>query len=216
MNKVKETKLFEEINAVKPRLVLKKLSDYPSDKTDVGDDFIETHCGGIKSGVYIAFLKSDIPNNTTAKKLFEGLFSENYIEKSLYIGTSTNVLERGIAMRGSSMNNGPHGVAKYRNLNPNIESCDIMLLFVGISGLAGNELKKKYETPLHNFNTERIGKRFIAADLSSVNGVEGTRYSGIMANITSSTDVEELEGYMKAVSARLQVLTFARVVGQEL
>jgi hypothetical protein len=216
MFKVKEQKLFDELVETKPKLVLKKLDDYPSDKTDLGTEFIETHCGNIKSGIYIAFLKSDIPNNITAKKLFEGLFSENYIEKSLYTGTSENVLERGTAMRGNSMNNGPHGVAKYRNLNPDIKCCDIMLLFIGISGLTGGELKKKYETPFHNSSTERTGKRFIAADLSSVNGVEGTGYSGIMANITSSTDVEELEGYMKAVSARLQVLTFARVVGQEL
>ena len=78
--------------------------------------------------IYIAFLKSDLPDKISAKKLYDGLFEESYIEKALYIGVSTNILERGTAMRGDSMNNDHHAIARYRNANPDDEKSDIILL----------------------------------------------------------------------------------------
>ena len=212
MSKVKETKLFESISANQPKFVLKDLDEYPSEKTMKADDFRNDY--GITSGIYIAFLKKDFPDKISAKKLYDGLFEESYIEKSLYIGVSTNILERGTAMRGDSMNNDPHAIARYRNANPDVEKSDIILLSI-LLDLSSKQLKE-VETSLQDFNKERTGKRFIAEGLSSVNGVEGTKFSGFIANITTSTDIEELESIWKSVGTRLEILRYAELKDQPL
>ena len=212
MSKVKETKLFESIRANQPKFVLRDLNEYPSEKTVKADDFRNNY--GITSGIYIAFLKSEFPDKISAKKLYDGLFEESYIEKALYIGVSTNILERGTAMRGDSMNNDPHAIARYRNANPDVEKSDIILLSV-LLDLNSKQLKE-VETSLQDFNKARTGKRFIAEGLSSVNGVEGTKFSGFIANITTSTDIEELESIWKSVGTRLSILRHAELMGQPL
>ena len=212
MSKVKETKLFESISANQPKFVLKDLDEYPSEKTMKADDFRNDY--GITSGIYIAFLKKDFPDKISAKKLYDGLFEESYIEKSLYIGVSTNILERGTAMRGDSMNNDPHAIARYRNANPDVEKSDIILLSI-LLDLSSKQLKE-VETSLQDFNKERTGKRFIAEGLSSVNGIEGTKFSGFIANITTSTDIEELESIWKSVGTRLEILRYAELKDQPL
>ena len=212
MSKVKETKLFETISANKPKFVLRGLDEYPSEKTVKADDFRNDY--GITSGVYIAFLKSEFPDKISAKKLYDGLFEESYIEKSLYIGVSTNILDRGTAMRGDSMNNDPHAIARYRNANPEVEKSDIILLSV-LLDLNSKQLKE-IETCLQDFNKIRTGKRFIAEGLSSVSGVEGTKFSGFIANITASTDIEELESIISAAATRITLLRLATGMGQPL
>ena len=212
MSKVKETKLFESISANQPKFVLKDLDEYPSEKTMKADDFRNDY--GITSGIYIAFLKKDFPDKISAKKLYDGLFEESYIEKSLYIGVSTNILERGTAMRGDSMNNDPHAIARDRNANPDVEKSDIILLSI-LLDLSSKQLKE-VETSLQDFNKERTGKRFIAEGLSSVNGVEGTKFSGFIANISASSDIEELESIISAAATRITVLRVSESMGQPL
>ena len=209
----KENKLVESINEHKPKFVLKDLDEYPSEKTVKADDFRTSY--GITSGIYIAFLKSDLPDKISAKKLYDGLFEESYIEKALYTGVSTNILERGTAMRGNSMNNDPHAIARYRNANPEIRCNDIILLSI-LLDVESKNLKSDFETNFHDICKERTGKRFIAEGLSSVNGVEGTRFSGFIANITSSTDVEELESIISAAATRITVLRVSESMGQPL
>ena len=212
MSKVKETKLFECISEKQPKFVLRDLDEYPSEKTVKADDFRNDY--GITSGIYIAFLKKDFPDKISAKKLYDGLFEESYIEKSLYIGVSTNILERGTAMRGDSMNNDPHAIARYRNANPDVEKSDIILLSI-LLDLSSKQLKE-VETSLQDFNKERTGKRFIAEGLSSVNGVEGTKFSGFIANISASSDIEELESIIGAAATRITLLRVATAMGQPL
>ena len=209
----KENKLVESINEHKPKFVLRDLDEYPSEKTVKAVDFRTEY--GITSGIYIAFLKSDLPDKISAKKLYDGLFEKSYIEKSLYTGVSTNILERGTAMRGTSMNNDPHAIARYRNANPEISNNDIILLSV-LLDVESKKLKTDFETIFHDICKERTGKRFIAEGLSSVNGVEGTRFSGFIANITSSTDVEELESIISAAATRITVLRVSESMGQPL
>jgi len=212
MSKVKEKNFFENISAEDPKLVLRDLDEYPSEKTVKADEFRTDY--DFTSGIYIAFSKSEFPDKISAKKLYDGMFEESYIEKALYIGVSTNVLERGTAMRGESMNNDPHAIARYRNANPDVKKSDIILLSV-LLDLDSKRLKE-LETSLQDFNKARTGKRFIAEGLSSVNGVEGTKFSGFIANITTSTDIEELESIWKSVGTRLSILRHAELVGQPL
>ena len=211
MSKLKEQKIFDELVEKKPKLLLKPLSDYPAEGTKKSQEFEIDY--GTKGGIYIPFLKSALPNNISAKKLFEGLFSENYIENALYIGMSTNILERGTAMRGNSMNDSPHAIAKYRKIEE-VDTSDIILLSILIS--EDSKALKDWETSLQDFNKQRIGKRFIAEGLSSVNGVEGTKHSGIISNITSSTDIEELESFLNASATRITILRTAIAMGQPL
>jgi len=212
MSKVKEKNFFENISAEDPKLVLRDLDEYPSEKTVKADEFRTDY--DFTSGIYIAFSKSEFPDKISAKKLYDGMFEESYIEKSLYIGVSTNVLERGTAMRGESMNNDPHAIARYRNANPDVKKSDIILLSVLLD--LDSKRMKELETSLQDFNKARTGKRFIAEGLSSVNGVEGTKFSGFIANITTSTDIEELESIWKSVGTRLSILRHAELVGQPL
>jgi hypothetical protein len=212
MSKMKEKKFFENISAENPKLVLRDLDEYPSEKTVKADEFRTDY--DCTSGIYIAFSKSEFPDKISAKKLYDGMFEESYIEKALYIGVSTNVLERGTAMRGESMNNDPHAIARYRNANPDVKKSDIILLSV-LLDLDSKRLKE-LETSLQDFNKERTGKRFIAEGLSSVNGVEGTKFSGFIANIITSTDIEELESIWKSVGTRLSILRYAELMEQPL
>tara|TARA_B100000424_G_C22757012_1_gene408684 strand:- start:60 stop:698 length:639 start_codon:yes stop_codon:yes gene_type:complete len=209
----KENKLVESINEHKPKFVLRDLDEYPSEKTVKAVDFRTEY--GITSGIYIAFLKSDLPDKISAKKLYDELFEKSYIEKSLYIGVSTNILERCTAMRGTSMNNDPHAIARYRNANPEISCNDIILLSI-LLDVESKNLKSDFETNFHDICKERTGKRFIAEGLSSVNGVDGTRFSGVIANITSSTEKEELKSIISSAENRLKILEFAELMGQPL
>ena len=118
-------------------------------------------------------------------------------------------------MRGNSMNNDPHAIARYRNANPEISCSDIILLSI-LLDVESKNLKSDFETNFHDICKERTGKRFIAEGLSSVNGVEGTRFSGFIANITSSTDVEELESIISAAATRITVLRVSESMGQPL
>ena len=75
---------------------------------------------------------------------------------------------------------------------------------------------KEVETSLQDFDKERTGKRFIAEGLSSVNGVEGTKFSGFIANISASSDIEELESIIGAAATRITLLRVATAMGQPL
>ena len=178
----KESILIEELIEKKTNLVLQSLKDFKSVGTTKGDQFVEQYG---KNGIYIAFIRKpghenslDVSSNITPQILFKNLFDKNYIEKSLYTGTSTNVLERCTAMRGTSMNDSPHGVAKYRNSNPDIEIADIDVLFISMGHMLAVEMKT-FETRVHDFNETRTGKRFIAYEYSSVNGENGTKMSQV-------------------------------------
>ena len=171
--------LLEELVEKKTSLVFQSLSSYSTDKTSKGEKFTEKHG---KRGIYIAFLRkvghkhaASLPPTITAPTLFRHLFEKDYINGALYIG-SGNVLDRCGAMRATSMNDSPHGVAKYRNANPDIEISDIDVLFISMGDLQPADIKS-IETRFHDVNEERTGAKGFAHDYSSSNGENGTKMS---------------------------------------
>ena len=210
---MEETTLLEELTEKKTSLVLQPLKDFKSVGTIKADKFIKQYG---KNGLYIVFIRKpghedtlEALSNATAQTLFKNLFEKDYINKALYIGTSTNVLERCTAMRGVSMNDSPHGVAKYRNSTQDIEISDIEVLFISMGDMSTGDIKN-YETRLHDINEERTGKRFIAYEYSSSNGENGTKMSQL-ENLISNVSQDEWDSACLMMQKKSMLLSMERL-----
>ena len=207
-----EVTLLEELIEKKTSLVFQSLQSYNTDNTIPGTKFAEEHG---KRGIYIAFLRkvghehaASLPPTITAPTLFDNLFEKNYINGALYIG-SGNVLDRCGAMRSNSMNDGPHGVAKYRNANPDIEISDIDVLFISMGNMQSGDIKS-IETRFHDINIERTGKKGFAHDYSSSNGENGTKMSQL-ENLISNVSQDEHDSVFRMWEKRGTALNMERL-----
>ena len=208
----KETILLEELGEKKTSLVFQPLSSYNTVRTDKGDQFNEEYG---KRGIYIAFLRkigheheAELPSNVTAKTLLRDLFEKDYINRALYIG-SGNVLDRCGAMRSNSMNNGPHGVAKYRNANPDIKISDIDVLFISMGDMQSGDIKS-IETRFHDINIERTGKKGFAHDYSSSNGENGTKMTQLY-NLIYNVSQDEWDSAFLMMQKKSMLLNMERL-----
>ena len=204
---IEEITLLEELKEQQKALVLQPLKDFKTVGTVPGEAFIKQHG---KNGIYISFIRksghkhtSSLPTNIKAQTLFDNLFEKNYINEALYIG-SGNILDRCTAMRGVSMNTGAHGVARYRNVEGNVELEDIVVLFISMGELSSPDIKN-LETRLHVFNEKQVGKRFIAYLYSSSEGENGTKQANILQQI-SDADQEFLDTILTACFTRNSTL----------
>ena len=208
-----ESILIEELGEKKTSLVLQPLSSYNTDKTGKGAKFAEEHG---KTGIYIAFLRkigheheAELPSNVTAKTLFRDLFEKDYINRALYIG-SGNVLDRCCAMRGISMNGGPHGVTIYRNANPDIEIPDIDVLFISMGDMEKEDIKT-LEKRINNINIERTGKKGFAHDYSSSNGENGTKMTQLESLIMTLPAQGEWDSAFLMMQKKSMLLNMERL-----
>ena len=215
----KETILLEELGEKKTSLVFQPLSSYNTVRTDKGDQFNEEYG---KRGIYIAFLRkigheheAELPSNVTAKTLLRDLFEKDYINRALYIG-SGNVLDRCCAMRGISMNGGPHGVTIYRNANPDIDvarekiGSNIDVLYISLAELAPGDIKS-FETRLHDINIERTGKKGFAHDYSSSNGENGTKMTQLESLIMTLPAQGEWDSAFLMMQKKSMLLNMERL-----
>ena len=207
-----EITLLEEVVEKKTSLVFQPLPSYNTDGTIPGTKFSEEHG---KRGIYVAFLRkvghehaASLPPTITSPTLFKHLFEKDYINGALYIG-SGNVLDRCGAMRSNSMNDGPHGVAKYRNANPDIETSDIDVLFISMGNMQSGDIKS-IETRFHDINIERTGKKGFAHDYSSSNGENGTKMTQL-ENLISNVSQNEWDCAFLMLEKRGTTLNMERL-----
>ena len=209
-----ESILIEELTEKKTSLVLQPLTSFhSSDKTEEGRMFIKQHGS---RGIYIAFIRkvdhehtASLPDNITAQTLFKNLFEKEYINRNLYTG-SGNILERCSAMRGGSLNGDPHGVAKYRNVNPDIEISDIDVLYIPMGDMEKEDIRA-LEKRIHNINIERTGKKGFAHDYSSSNGENGTKMTQLESLIMTLPAQGEWDSAFLMMQKKSMLLNMERL-----
>ena len=208
-----ESILIEELTEKKTSLVLQPLTSFhSSDKTDDGRMFIKQHGS---RGIYIAFIRkvdhehtASLPDNITAQTLFKNLFEKEYINRNLYTG-SGNILDRCGAMRAISMNCDPHGAAKYRNANPDVELDEIDVLFISMGNMEKGDITA-LEKRIHKINIDRTGKKGFAHDYSSSNGENGTKMSQ-WKNFISNASQDEWDTAMVLMEKKGMMLNIERL-----
>lgn len=194
--------------------ILQSLDEYKSKTSVKGLAFLEQYGN---TGIYIIFdpdydpvngwggeVNGNLAKVTNADTLVKNL--KEYITSALYIGSSQEFLGRCTAMRATKItSSGSHAVAKYR-LSKGVESKRLKVLFIPTP----DDAPKPLEALLHDYVTEQTKRHHILADISTVQGEEGTKNVSIIAMIAEATK-EEAELWMMECDARLARLRFAEL-----